>query len=178
MVASLNAQEDQRSTFDVDMIITNTTLMEADEEKGYEEKLKVKGCIFDYANNVLPVEFVAKAPAAITYFQNLDASPKSPVFTNLRGVQINETVYKQIEEASAFGGTVIKSVPRSNKEWVITWAAQEPYVWNDESSITEKELTDLMAKREVKLASDRQRYDNAHAGNAIPAGGQGATFSF
>ena len=77
----------KRNKFKCDMVITNVRSVEADEEKEIPEKVIVKGAIFDFRKSLLPVEFVATDPSAMTYFEGLDASNANPVFTDVSEVQ-------------------------------------------------------------------------------------------
>ncbi len=156
---SLNDLESNRNTFRVDMLITGVKHVEADEERGYPEKAIVKGAIFNFRNELLPVEFSTVHPGAISYFEGLEASSKNPVFTEVRGEQISETIVKRIEEASAFGGVSVREVKNSRKDWVITWAAEETYEWDSEESITAAEVQKAMADREIALAAMKQQAD-------------------
>ena len=154
---SLNDLESNRNTFRVDMLITGVKHIDADEERGYPEKAIVKGAIFNFRNELLPVEFSTVHPGAISYFEGLEASSKNPVFTEVRGEQISETIVKRIEEASAFGGVSVREVKNSRKDWVITWAAEETYEWDSEESITAAEVQKAMADREIALAAMKQQ---------------------
>jgi hypothetical protein len=156
---SLNDLESNRNTFRVDMLITGVKHIDADEERGYPEKAIVKGAIFNFRNELLPVEFSTVHPGAISYFEGLEASSKNPVFTEVRGEQISETIVKRIEEASAFGGMSVREVKNSRKDWVITWAAEETYEWDSEESITAAEVQKAMADREIALAAMKQQAD-------------------
>ena len=101
-----------RATFNTDMVITNVRRVEADEEKETPEKVIVKGCVFDFRNALLPVEFSVYEPyapaKALDYFENLGASPSSPVFTRVQGIQVSKTIVRKTEEESAFGEAVVK----------------------------------------------------------------------
>ena len=55
----LAEDENARSTFKVDMVITNVIHVDGDDEKEIPEKAIVKGCIFDFRKALLPVEFTA-----------------------------------------------------------------------------------------------------------------------
>jgi topoisomerase IA-like protein len=118
-------------------------------------------------------------PNAINYFEGLEATDKNPVFTRIRGRQISETVVKQIEETSAWGDTSIRTVKNSRKDFVITWAASEPYIWDDESSITAAEMAKLLSEREVYLATMRTRNEEYKASKRQPAAAPAAAgFNF
>ena len=49
---------------------------------------------------------------------------------------------------------------------MITGAAKEPYVWDDESSITATEFKEIIAKREVALAAMKQQREEYKASKA------------
>lgn len=171
VVNALDENEANRSTFDVDMIITGVTVKEGDPDAGIADKAIVKGAIFDFRKSLLPIELSATDSRAIAYFEGLEASPKNPVFTRVKGSQISETIVKTITEDSAFGAPSVREVKNTRKDFVITWAQTTPYEWDDEGSITAAELKDAMAARETYLATVKQRNDEykASKGNAITA---------
>lgn len=164
--------EKDRNTFDVDIVITGVKRVDADEEHNIPEKVTIKGAIFDYRKALLPVEFIATNPQAMDYFEGLDASAKNPVFTRIKGRQVSTTVVRKIVEESAFGEASVREVPNSRKEWIVTWAQSAPYDWDDENTITAKELTEAMTARETYLATVKQRADEYKAQKA--AGGPSA----
>ena len=162
-VDTLDEDEKVRNTFKVDMLINNVTRTEADDEKNIPEKVIVKGAIFDYRKNLLPVEFSATNPNAMNYFEGLGATQKEPVFTCVWGRQVSETIVRHIVTESAFGEDEVREVKNSRRDFVITGAAKEPYVWDDESSITAAELNEAIQKREVDLAAMKKRQDEYKA---------------
>lgn len=167
--SAMEEDETKRNTFDVDMIITGTRIIEADEEKNLPEKMIVKGAIFDFRNSLLPIEFSVLNPRAISYFESLDITQKNPVFTRLQGRQVSEVIKTTRTEESAFGDPIIKEYASTRKDWVVTWAASEPYAWDDESTITVAELTKAMSDRETYLATVRQRQEEYKASKNQPA---------
>lgn len=162
-VDTLNDDEKTRNTFKTDMIINCVTHVDADEEKGTPEKCVIKGAIFDFRKSLLPVEFSATNPNAMRYFESLDASQRNPVFTCVWGRQVSETVVKQIRTESAFGEDEVREVKNTRRDFVITGASKEPYVWDDESSITVAELNEAIQKREIDLAAMKKRQDEYKA---------------
>lgn len=163
VVSVLDEAENDRNTFKCDMLITNVTVREADEERGLPEKGIVKGAIFDFRNSLLPVEFSVLNPAAISYFESLDASSSNPTFTKIWGNQVSETIVRKIVEESAFGEDSVREVKSTRKDFVITGASKEPYEWDTEETMTVKELTDAIANREVALAEIKRRRDEYKA---------------
>ena len=179
-VQVLAEDEKTRNTFDVDMIITNTRMIEADEEKNLPEKMILKGAIFDFRNSLLPVEFSVLNPRAMSYFESLEITGSSPVFTRLQGRQISEVTVREVVEEGAWGEPIVKKYPSTRKDYVVTWAASETYEWDDESSITAAELKKAMSDRETALAAMKQRQDEykASKGQASPAAPAAGGFNF
>lgn len=168
--------EKTRATFETDILITGVIRTEADPEHDQPEKVTVKGCVFDFRNAILPVEFIALDPKAMDYFEGLDASQKNPVFTKIKGKQISKTVVKKIEEENAFGEPSVKEVRNSQRDFVITWAQPAVYEWDSEDTILASELSELISNREVYLAEVKKRQDEyqANKGNAIGSGSSAA----
>ena len=167
--SAADEDETKRSTFDVDMIITGTRMIEADPEKDLPEKMILRGAIFDFRNSLLPIELSVVNPRAISYFESLEITQRNPVFTRLQGRQVSEVVTREVIEESAFGDPVVKKFASTRKDWVVTWAASEPYAWDDESTITAAELTKAMSDRETYLATLKQRQDEYKASKNQPA---------
>lgn len=168
-VDALDEDEKVRNTFKADMVITAVKHVDADDEKNLPEKCIVKGAIFDFRKSLLPIEFSATNPNAMRYFEGLEASQKNPVFTCVWGRQVSEVVVRQIVTESAFGEDEVREVKNTRRDFVITGAAKEPYLWDDESSITAAELNEAIQKREVDLAAMKQRQDEYRASrNAAP----------
>lgn len=170
---AVTVEEDEkaRNTFDCDIVITNVSHREADEEKKTEEKAIVKGAIFNFRGDLLPVEFSVIHPNAIAYFEDLGATSSNPVFTRVKGRQVSESITRTVTEESAFGEPSVREYKSTKKDFVITWAAKETYEWDDEGSITAIEFKEAIAKREVALAEMKQRNDEykASRGNATAA---------
>ena len=168
-VDALDEDEKVRNTFKADMVITCVTHIDADDEKNLPEKCVVKGAIFDFRKSLLPIEFSATNPNAMRYFESLEASQKNPVFTCVWGRQVSEVVVRQIVTESAFGEDEVREVKNTRRDFVITGAAKEPYLWDDESYITAAEMNEAIQRREVDLAAMKKRQDEYKASrNAAP----------
>ena len=178
IVANVDDDASQHNKFDVDIVITNVRHIEADEEKNIAEKAIVKGAIFDFRKSLLPVEFSVVNPNAIAYFEDLGATNSNPVFTRVKGRQISETVIKKITEESAFGEPSVREVKNSRKDSIITWAAKEPYEWDDESSMTAQEFAETITARETYLATLKQRNEEYKASKASAASPAAGGFDF
>ena len=151
------------------MLITSVNRIEGDEEKGTKDKVIVRGVIFDFRKAILPVDFSITNERGMNYFEELEASPKNPVFTKIWGRQISQTTVNKTVEESAWGETLVKEIPSTRRDWVITGSNPEPYLWDDESTITAAELTKAMADRETYLATIKQRQDEYKAQKITPA---------
>lgn len=159
VVSAIDDNEKKRNTFDCDIVITNVRRIEADEEKNIPAKAIVKGAIFNFRNDLLPVEFSVVNPIAMDYFEGLGASQSAPVFTHIRGAQVSKTIVRQIVEESAFGEPSVREVKNTRKDFVITWASQDTYEWDSEDSITATEFKECIANRETTLATLKARND-------------------
>lgn len=150
----LNADEGARNTFETDMIITNVRRVEADEEHDIPEKGVIKGAIFNFRKELLPVEFSIFNENGINFFENLDASNANPVFTKVWGHQISNTTVTVKTEENAFGGEpkVVETI-KTKKDFIISGTSVDPYDWDTEESILASELKAKIAERETKLAT-------------------------
>ena len=163
VLSALPDDETKFNSFDVDMVITRTFIREADEEKNLPEKMILSGCIFDFRNAMLPIDLSVINPAAISYFDSLGISQNTPVFTRLQGKVISEVIKTQKVEESAFGQPIVKEYSNTRKDYVITWAASEPYEWDSEESITAAEMKKIMEERATYLATVKARQDEYKA---------------
>ena len=170
-------EEKLRNTFDTDIVITGFTVKEATES--YPEKGIIRGAIFDFRGNVLPVSFSVLDPKAIAYFEGLDASGSNPVFTRIKGKEVNASIKKIVTVEGAFGDEVHESVS-NNRDWVVTWAAIEPYEFDSEETLTKTELAEALKARETMLAELKGRFDESQKNKAAatPATASGTTFDF
>lgn len=159
----LDEKEINRNTFKCDILITGVSIKEANEEKELPEKAIVKGAIFDFRGSLMPIEFSAINPGAISYFEGLDASSQNPTFTQVWGQQVSETITRKIVTESAFGEDSVREVKNTRKDFVITGASKEPYEWDVEGILTAKEVSEAIANRETYLATMKQRQDEYRA---------------
>lgn len=168
IVTGALAEEKARNTFEVDMLITGTKLVEADEERHIsEDYLEISGYVFNFRNDIQPVVLTCHNPGGINYFESLEASKSNPTFTKVWGNITSTNIVSQTTEESAWGEPVIKEYTRKKKEWVITGTAKEPYELGDsEVGITGQELKDAEAARATLLAAEKERHDQYQAQKA------------
>lgn len=171
------ADEADRNTFWVDMFITNVTRVDANEEKHIAEHVSVRGAIFNYKNDILPVDFVVTNERGMTYFESLDASPAEPVFTKVWGKMICEVKTEPIVEESAFGEPAVRMVERTNKKWVLTGTAKEQYDFGDEKVLTVADIQKASQDRQVYLAEVKKNAEEYAAQKAAGNTAQASAFA-
>lgn len=169
VINKLPANEDERARFDVDMLIKSAKRIDADEERGLAEKVIISGSIFNFRNEIMPVEFTVYGEKPMDYFENLEPSASEPVFTRVRGRHVSTVIDKVKEETSAFGEPMITHYSSTKRENVIYWAPSETYIFDDEETLTKAEVKKMVADREVKLAAEKARRDQWFAEHATPA---------
>lgn len=162
----LKADEAQRNTFDTDMLITNVKRIEADEEKEIKEHVVVSGAIFNFKNDLMPVQYTINDKAGMDYFENLGATSANPVFTRVWGNINCKTKVVTNEIESAFGEPAVRSYNRIEREWSISGAPKQPYDFGDEKILTPDEVKTAMQDREVMLAGVKKRNDEYKAQRA------------
>jgi len=149
------------------MVITNVSHIEKDEEKNIEEDyVSVRGAIFNFRNDLLPVDFKVKNAEGMKYFEGLGATNSNPIYTKVWGKIISTTITRTSEVESAFGEAAVRTYSNSNKEWVITGTAKVPYDFGDENILTAEELTKAAQNREVYLAEVKKRAEDYKANRA------------
>lgn len=160
MLQSLKENETQRNAFETDIVIVNVREKDPIEDStGHEiapAKGIVSGYIFNWRADIMPVEFSVINPKAIAYFLDLGASKKNPVFTKVKGQIIDEQITTYIREESAFGEDSVREVQTNNKDFVITWAAVEPYEFGLESTVTIDDIKAKLQNRETMKAERKQ----------------------
>lgn len=156
--------ENERNTFSTDMLITTIVGVEADAEKNIEEPyVSVIGFIFNFRNDILPVEFIVRNQAGMKYFMDLDVTQAEPVYTKVWG-KINCTTTKvEKTEESAFGEAAVKTYEKKSKEWTITGTAKVPYDFDDDKVLTREEVTKACQDREVMLAEKKKQREEWQA---------------
>ena len=150
--------EDERSSFKFDMIITSTTRVEVENDEDY---IRVKGGIFNFRKDLLPIEIVCrKESGGMDYFESLDASPANPVYTQVWGKIVSNVIKKEITQESAFGSATVRTVTNTVREWQITGARPVEYDFGEEDTITAEELKEAMQNRQVHLANIKKNRDD------------------
>lgn len=157
LVKDLPLTPDDRNLFDVDMLITGVRHVDENPERALPAKTILKGAVFNFRNELLPVEFSVVKENAMDYFEGAEISDKNPMFTHIKGRELTETVTKTIVEEGAFGEDSVREVTSSRKDYIVYWAAKDPYIFDDESTITRDEIKKAMETRNIKLADLKSR---------------------
>lgn len=172
IVTDLNPEGPGRQKFTFDAVITGVTLVEADPERNIaNDYARINCAIFNFRNDILPFTLVARSQGAIDYFMGLDASPSEPVYTQVWGEIVSTTVKVEKTVESAFGEPMVDVSERRQREWVVTGAKPEPYVFGDTDTITVEELSKAIANRNVYLEEVKTRAKEYYEGrgNAVAA---------
>ena len=157
VVSKIQENESERCKFKADVVITGVNRVEADPERYIDaDYVSVKCAAFDFRNALLPMELVVKNPGGMAYFEGLDVTNATPVYTQVWGILDFKTVSISITEESAFGEAAVTKRDRKVKHWTITGASKVPYDFGDEKVMTPAELTKAMQDREVLLADVRK----------------------
>lgn len=175
-----------RNKFTFDMLITHVAHVDANEEKHIaEDYTEIRGAIFNFKNDILPFTVLARNPKAMEYFENLGASEKEPVYTQVWGKIVNSTQVIKRTTESAFGEDAVDETQRKIKEWVVTGAKKEPYDFGAEDVMTAADIAKAVQDRNVMLAENKKRseeyyksknndFSDGASNTAVPTGG----FSF
>lgn len=161
--------ENERSTFKCDMLITDIKHKEGDAEKETPDYTEVCGVIFNFRNEILPLNFMVKNPQGMNYFESLDVDSE-PLYTKVWGkVNCSTTTTESVEE-SAFGESSVRVFEKRVREWIITGTAKEAYEFGEEEVLTVADIQKAKGDREVALAEMRKRREEyAASKNTAPA---------
>ena len=168
-----------QATFQADMLITSTADdMDRDENGDFipNGALKVKGYIFDFANRIMPVEFLVESEAGVNYFRDLEPN----TFTKVWGKQVTQSETIRKVEESAFGDDKVVEFTNSRRKFVITGTNKEPYMFGEEGILTVQEVQDAIANRNVYLADKKAQSENNAPASTEPVvkNPSTATFTF
>ena len=150
--SDLPAKEEDRNSFDTDIVITKVTRVPEDADKNIKDHSIVHGAIFGYGGVIYPMDFKVTSASGMDYFEGLGASNANPVFTKIHGQIVNNRQVIQTQEQTAFGAPIISTTTKITRDRIITSAIASPYVFGQPNTITAEELTKAMQDREIYLA--------------------------
>ena len=160
-------EESERNKFTADMVITSVTRVDANPEKNIDKDyVTVKGAIFNFRNDLLPVDFTVRNELGMKYFEDLEVTPSTPVYTKVWGKINCENIKTEVKEESAFGEASVRVYERKSKDWTITGTAKVPYDFGDENILTAEDLTKAQQDRQLLLADIKKRSDEYKAQRA------------
>lgn len=184
IITELHPEGIERNKFTFDTLITNVEHVEKDEDLGIKEDYaKIHCAIFNFKNDILPFTLTVRNPGGIKYFEDLGASSSEPVFTKVWGKIASETIQVKKETESAFGEAAVDTTQRRVREWVVTGAQKEPYIFGEGGVLTPEDIKTAIENRNIALADIKKRSDEYYASrgtagttsatttSAIPAGG-------
>lgn len=164
------ADETVRNTFELDMLINRVTHVDADPDRNIDaDFVRLGGYVFNFRNDILPVELVCKSAGGMNYFEDAGVTEANPLYTKVQGRINNVITHVTREEESAWGEPIVKTYERSNKEWLVTIAAKVPYEVGLPETITVDDMKVAKQNREVKLADIKKRRDEWLASSNTPA---------
>lgn len=168
IVNSINPDEKQRATFTTDIVITSVKRIEADEEKKIKEDYdEIRGVVFNFKGDIIPVDFRIRNAEGMAYFEGLEASPANPIFTKVWGKIVSETTRVTFEEKTAFGEPSVRTVERTTKEYLVTGASADIGEFDTEETITREELNKARQDREVHLAEVKKNQEDYAASKSV-----------
>lgn len=161
---------DKINEFNVDCVITGTTYVEADEEKGIDEPyLFVNAYVFTFKKEIQPVRFTLRNTEGVDYMQSLDISSSNPIFAKVWGTICNTTIKIRKEEESAWGAPKVTYTESTKREFLITGMNPNGEPFGEETTITAEEFKKCMQDREVVLAEVQKNAEEYAATKNAPA---------
>ena len=153
------ADENDRNTFQMDMVISKVRHVDANPERYINDDYTVVcGDCFSFSNEILPVEFIVRNPAGMNHFEDMDFTD-GPVYTKVWGSLVNKVDKIPKIEESAFGEAAVTNFERKSREWIITGTAKVPYDFGDEEVLTQNDLNKARQDRELLWADIKARHD-------------------
>lgn len=152
-----NSIAENPATFDVDMLIAAATEREVE---GGDDYMNLRGYVFNFRGELLPVDFNIRSKGGMLYFGNQDISNSNPLFTHVKGNIVSATIETRKEEESAFGEPIVNVTTRNVRTWDVTWAAAEPYEFGDGGDMSKDELKQKLTERETYLAKVKKNHED------------------
>lgn len=155
------------ASWQTDMLIH--TYAEIDPDNGDEPYGELRGFVFNYRNEFMPVKYkVRKASGGMDYFASKDISAKNPLLTRVFGDYVVTTVTSNRTIETAFGAPSIEPTTYSRESWDVSGAAVQEYDFGDENVMTLEDVNRLMEIRNEYVA-ERKAYAENRAAQSAPA---------
>lgn len=148
------------ASFETDMLINETVMQEVEDGEDY---LNLRGYVFNFRGDVLPVNYTINNQDGIKYFENCEIGNDNPLLTRVWGNIVSTTIETKNEVESAFGGPQVNISTRTLRSWEVAGCAAEPYEWDTDETITMDELREKLAEREARVAAEKKRAEEYQA---------------
>ena len=142
--------------FKTDMLIEGYQEVEVENGDNYG---RIRGYVFNFKNDFLPVEYTIRTAGGMSYFEKADISISEPMLTKVWGDIVCTTIENRTETENAFGAPTVNITTRTLRAWDIEGASVDPMEFGDESTMTTEDVTKGKADREQHLAEVRANYD-------------------
>lgn len=160
-----------RNKFELDMLITKITRKEANPEKYIDKDyMTLFGVVFNFRNEILPIELVIKDEKGMSYLEDQNISNSNPYFTKLWGCIDNKVIKIEKVEESAFGEDAVTVYEREFHEWVVKGMPKVPYDYGDEEVLTKEDIDEAIKTREVHWADIKKRKEEYESSKAVGSG--------
>ena len=142
--------------FKTDMLIEGYQEVEVENGDNYG---RIRGYVFNFRNDFLPVEYTIRTAGGMSYFEKADISISEPMLTKVWGNIVCTTIENRTETENAFGAPTVNITTRTLRAWDIEGASIDPMEFGDESTMTAEDVTKGKADREQHLAEVRANHD-------------------
>lgn len=170
-VVDVLCPEERRNTFKADMLMTGTQLIE---REGVEDVFLLKGAVFNFKNDLLPVEFIVRNAEGVRYFDNLEPTSADPKYMKVFGVINNKAIQIPVKEGTEWGAGVVSYKEIRDKSYVVT-GSNPPYEFGETNTMTVEELKTAIQNREIHLADVKRKREEYKAQQAATNTFGGAT---
>ena len=142
--------------FKTDMLIEGYQEVEVEDGDNYG---RVRGYVFNFKNDFLPVEYTIRTAGGMGYFEKANISVNEPMLTKVWGNIVCTTIENRTETENAFGAPTVNVTTRTLRAWDIEGASVDPMEFGDDSTMTAADVKKGKANREEYLAKVRADYD-------------------
>jgi hypothetical protein len=142
--------------FKTDMLIEGYQEVEVENGDNYG---RIRGYVFNFKNDFLPVEYTIRTDGGMSYFEKADISISVPMLTKVWGNIVCTTIENRTETENAFGAPTVNITTRTLRAWDIEGASVDPMEFGDESIMTAEDVAEGKNNRELHLVEVRANHD-------------------
>ena len=142
--------------FKTDMLIEGYQEVEVENGDNYG---RIRGYVFNFKNDFLPVEYTIRTTGGMSYFEKADISVSEPMLTKVWGNIVCTTIENRTETENAFGAPTVNITTRTLRAWDIEGASVDPMEFGDESTMTAADVVEGKNNRELHLVEVRANHD-------------------